>query len=84
VATLLLAVLINVLRVLVPNGGVFVCIPKQSGTVTFNARLSTVHYETLLVLFTGVIAEVGAFVVMLRQIMKAIIERKSSVESDVG
>lgn len=41
------------------------------GTITFNARLSKVHYETLLVLFTAIMAEIGAAGIMLRQISKA-------------
>ena len=67
VAVILLAFLINVWRFLVPENGVFVCLPELRGTVTFNARLSKVHYETLLVLFAGILAELGALGMMVRQ-----------------
>ena len=79
VAVILLGFLINVWRVLVPDVGVFVCRPGPHGKVTFNARLSKVHYETLLVLFTGISAEVGAMSIMLRQFMMTIIQGKESV-----
>ncbi len=46
------------------------------GTVTFNARLAKVHYETLIVFFAGILLEVGALGLMVRQIIKAFIERK--------
>ena len=54
------------------------------GTVTFNAMLSTVHYETIVIFFAGILFELGALGIMLRQIMKAIIERKESSKSAVG
>jgi len=52
--------------------------------VTFNAKLSKVHYETLLVLFVAILAEVGAVSIMLRQIRWAIIENKESAKLAVG
>ncbi len=48
------------------------------GTVTFNARLSKVHYETLIVLCIGIMLELGAFGTMLRQIIRDVVERKRS------
>jgi len=48
------------------------------GAVTFNARLSKIHYETLLILFAGILLEVGALGVMLRQIVSTVIERKKA------
>jgi hypothetical protein len=51
---------------------------------TFNARLLRVHYEMLVVLFTGIGLELGAVVMILRQIMRAIMQRKESAQSAVG
>jgi hypothetical protein len=48
------------------------------GTVTFNAELSKIHYETPIILLVGILLECGAVVIMLRQITKAIIERKKT------
>lgn len=78
VAVILLGFLINVWRILVPETGVFVCRPWLHGTVAFNARLSKVHYETLFVLFAGILLEVGALGVMLRQIIRTVVERKKT------
>ena len=55
-----------------------------SGTITFNANLSKIHYEMLIILFIGVSLELGAVGVMFRQTMKAIMQRKESAQSDVG
>jgi hypothetical protein len=46
------------------------------GTVTFNAALSKIHYEMLIVLLAFVLLELGAFGVMFHQIKNAVIERK--------
>jgi hypothetical protein len=54
------------------------------GTITFHAVLSKVHYETLLVLGAGILAEVGALGIVLRQIRRAISEGKESVKGAVG
>lgn len=48
------------------------------GTIAFNAVLLKVHYETLLVFWTGILAELGAIGVMVRQIRKAMSEGKES------
>lgn len=73
VAVILLGFLINVWRILVPEIGVFVCHPGPHGTVAFNARLSKVHYETLIVFFSGILLELGALGIILRQIIGTII-----------
>lgn len=75
VAGIILALLINAWRVLVPETGAFVCRPELRGSLSFDASLIKVHYETLLVLFIGVCAEAGALVVMLRQLVRIIFER---------
>jgi hypothetical protein len=46
------------------------------GTVIFNARLSKIHYETLLVFLTAITTEIGAASMMVRQLSRAIKERK--------
>jgi hypothetical protein len=52
--------------------------------VVFNAKLSKVHYEMLVVLFTGICLELGAIGAIFRQIMRAITQRKESAQSAVG
>ena len=54
------------------------------GTVTFNAGLSKIHFETVLVFFAGILLELGAVGIMVRQIIKAVIERKESSKSAAG
>lgn len=46
------------------------------GTLTFTARLSKINCETLIVLFAGILLELGAIGVMVRQIAKVVRERK--------
>jgi hypothetical protein len=46
------------------------------GTVTFNARLSKVHYETLVIFIGGTLLEIGALGIMLHSIVLAIMARK--------
>lgn len=48
------------------------------GTVTFQANLSEVHYETLAVMVVGLLAELGALIIMLSQVIKALLERNTS------
>ena len=48
------------------------------GTVTFNATLVKVHYETIIVFFAGILLELGALSIMLRPIIKAVIERRKT------
>ena len=64
-------------RVLGPHLG-YVGITDCYGTVTFNAKLSKVHYETLIVLFACIMAEIGALNMMLRQIIRAVVEKKET------
>lgn len=42
----------------------------------FNAKLSKIHYEMPVVLFTGIGLELGAVALVLRQIMRAKMQRK--------
>jgi len=49
----------------------------------FNAELSKIHYETLLVLLAAMLAAVGAVIVMLIQIRHAIIQSEESSKSAV-
>ena len=75
--------LIAIWEVLGPHLG-YVGLADCAGTITFNARLSKVHYETLLVFWAGVLLELGALGVMAHQIVKAVIQRKQSSRSAMG
>ena len=55
-----------------------------NGSVTFTAELVRIYYEAPIVLFVATLLGVGAIVVMLLQIRKAIIDRKASAQSVVG
>lgn len=79
VALILVCILINAGRLFYPHVSMLWCLQG-----VFNAELSRIHYETLLVLLAAILAEVGAIVVMLRQIRHAIIQRKESAQSVVG
>lgn len=48
------------------------------GTVSFNARLSKIHYETLTVLLAAILSELGAFGVMMHQMKKGAVNRNGS------
>jgi hypothetical protein len=48
----------------------------DQGTITFNAGLSRIHYETLIVFFVGILLELGAIGVMVQQIIRAVMGRK--------
>jgi hypothetical protein len=78
VAVLLLAFLINVWRILTPITGNFSCRPEVHGAVSFDAKLSKVHYETLLVLLFGISAEVVALGIIVRQMIKAATKSKEA------
>lgn len=78
VAVIMLAILINVWRILVPEIGVFVCRPELRGTVSLAARLSKIYYETPIIMLTGILLECGAIIIMVYQIRQAIIDRKRS------
>ena len=84
IAVILFCLLIDVWRPLGAKvGPPFSCSDYQ-GSMTFNARVSWLHLETLAVLLAGIIAELGAIGMMVRQIIKAINERRSSARSEVG
>ncbi|HLO31551.1 MAG TPA: hypothetical protein VK249_20535 [Anaerolineales bacterium] len=57
---------------------------RYHGTITFNAELSKIHYETLIVLFAGILLELGAFVVMFRQIRMVGFHNEDTSKSVVG
>ena len=57
---------------------------EYPGIVSFNAEISKIHYEMLIIMLSAILAEFGALGIMIRQIAKTFIERKSSIESAVG
>jgi hypothetical protein len=77
IAGLIYVFLILISRVLGPQLG-YSGIVDCYGTVTFNAKLSKIHYETLIVLFISILSELGALSIILRQIIKAGTERKQT------
>ena len=76
VAIIMLAFLISIWRISVPDIGVFVCRPEVHGTVSLTARLSKIHYETPIILLTGILLVCGTIIVMLHQIRQVLIDRK--------
>lgn len=48
-----------------------------SGTITFSAKLVQIHYETLIVLVAIILAEAGALILILRNVISVFVERKS-------
>jgi hypothetical protein len=50
----------------------------DSGTVAFTAKLSKIHYETLVVLAIGMSGELGALWIMVRQMIMAARERREN------
>jgi hypothetical protein len=74
IATVLLCTLLDFSRPFFATVGSSGCL---EGSVTFNAKLSKVHYETLLVFFASVTAEAAAVSIMLYQLRRAANERKS-------
>ena len=48
------------------------------GTITFNAVLLEMHYETPIILLVGVLLEFGALVMMLYQVRQAVVDRNKS------
>ena len=69
--------LLLISRVLGPQPG-YIGIADCYGAITFSAKLSQIHYETLIVLFASILAELGALGMILRQIRSATLERKGS------
>lgn len=75
VAVVFLCILLNISRPFFARGIGLGCL---EGTITFNARLSKVHYETLIVLFASILAELGALGMIFRHIIRIVVEKKSS------
>ena len=55
-----------------------------SGTLLLNAQISRFHYATPIMLGLGVLGEIGAIGIMLRQVIMTIIHGKESARSAVG
>jgi len=80
IAVILFLNLTQILRLVAPfpYPHYFGTVNCYHGTITFNAILSKIHYETLSILLVGILSEFGVLFLMLRQITKAIIERKKT------
>ena len=50
-------------------------IPCYPGSATFTIALSKIHYETLIALLAGIVAELVACIMMIQSIMNWIVER---------
>jgi hypothetical protein len=91
-STVLIAVLfcflIGLLRLLGPtvSWDYFVVSYECRGALTFSAELSKIHYEMPIpiILVLGIFAELVAFAVMLREIVRTIIQGKDSSKLAVG
>jgi len=81
VAVIFLCILLSSTRFFYPDIVSWECL---EGIVTFDAKLSKIHYETLLVLFASFLAQAGAVGMILRQIIRAIMQRKESLKLGVG
>jgi hypothetical protein len=75
VAIVLLCILLDVSR---PFFAIVVGPGCLEGTVMFNANLSKVHYETLIVFFTGILLELGAVGIILQAIKRDVIEARKA------
>ena len=84
VAALLVAFLMSGWRLWGPLIGGLVCSPEIHGTLSVDAKLSKVHYETLFVLFLGICAEVGALGMIFWLIIKSAIKAKGASSPAVG
>lgn len=49
------------------------------GAITFSARLSKIHFKTLIVLFAAILSELGALWIIVRQMTLATLERKEKL-----
>ncbi len=78
IAVILFLNLTQILRLVAPfpYSHYFGIVDCYHGTVTFHARLEKVYYETPILLFVGIMLELGALGVMARQIIEVRIERK--------
>ncbi len=54
------------------------------GTITFSARLLKMYYETPVILFAGILMEVGALGAMWQTNVRVVNQRKESSKSAVG
>lgn len=54
------------------------------GTVTLSASLSKIHYETMIVLFMGICAELGSVGIMLLEVIRAVAQKEEPSISAVG
>ena len=78
IAVILFGNTLEILRILAPFPfarylGVVGC---EYGTVTFNATLVKIHYQTLITLVIGLFLEIGVPVMMLYQIRKVTLDRR--------
>lgn len=68
-----------------PHLSMFDVVPTDCyGTVTFNAELLRVHYETPLMLFVVIGLELGALAIVFYQMRKSINDKKESSKLAVG
>jgi len=72
-AVILLFIMLEVSRPFFAHVASSACL---EGTVTFNANLAKVHYETVIIFFTGILLELGALGIMLHSMVKAIMRKK--------
>jgi hypothetical protein len=82
IAVFLFLNLTQILRLfrLFPFSDYFGIVDCYHGAVTFHASLARVHYETPILLFVGIMLELGVIGVMARQIIKAVTERKRGAQ----
>jgi hypothetical protein len=50
------------------------------GTVTLIAKMGKIHYETIILFLAGIIMQLGALIIMIRQIIGAMGKKKGSKE----
>jgi hypothetical protein len=81
IAVMFLCILLDSTRYFYAQIGSLECL---EGTGIFDVKLSKIHIETILTLSTSVFAEAGAVGIMLRQIRRAIMQRKESAKLGVG
>lgn len=86
ISAIFLCFLIAILRLVAPKITVdyFMISDQCHGSLTLRARLSKIHYETLIVVFVGILGEFIALGFMLRQWIMTIIQRKEPSKSMVG
>ena len=81
IAIMFLCILFDSTRFFYAHIGSLACLDR---TVTFDAKLSKLHYETVLALFASILAAVAAVGMMLYRVIRAIMQRKESSKLDVG